>query len=412
MKRPELLVCLPAAPFPARRNGIAIRYAPILQYLSKEANVDVIQIASRWAPAMAPGADAGTIRRFTVIERVKTERSLLSRASARARSAVFPFPPHARLATDARQIVEKLRYELHGKSWDTILWVTTGFAEDALPILRKHAARVVIDAIDSTYSHERKEAGRRPLALWDAHWLARWEVRIVQKYDCALYISLSDISELEGFQRGFSARVLHLPNGITADDYVADIAEIPAFAPDDFVIGYLGHMAYPPNIAAALRLKGILDRMANVIPNARLLIIGRSPGKAIQKIGEDPRVTVTGTVESIWPYVNRTDVFVFPMSRGAGQQNKVMEAMYAQKPVITTPVGNRGIGATHEREIFIGETDDAVIGHLKALAASADLRARLGQAGRAFIEESYSWERILPQFQAALFPTLSPNLEY
>lgn len=409
MKRPDLLVCLPAAPFPARRNGIAIRYAPILQHLQATTNIDVIQIASPWAKPMTPGADAGVIRSFAAIHRPKPQPSLLSRLTARARTAVFPFPPHARFAFDSQEVVDRLQDQLQGRRWDTILWVTTSFAREVLPVLRKHATRVVLDAIDSIYSNESKQTPVTLLGKWDLYWLGRWEVSVAKAYDQAIYISLSDISDLENFQPDFRAKVSHIPNGVMIDDFIPEVADPPPFAPSDFIIGYLGHMAYPPNIRAALRLKRIFDRTVGAVPNAKLMIIGRSPAKAIQALADDPRVIVTGTVDSIWPYVNRTDVFVFPMETGAGQQNKVMEAMYAKKAVVTTPIGNRGIGAVQDREILIAETDEDIIRRLKDLSVSACLRARVGQAGRAFIEENYSWDRILPRVYVSLFPQMPPN---
>jgi glycosyltransferase involved in cell wall biosynthesis len=358
---------------------------------------------------MEPGADQGVLSSFAVIHGPEVKRSLLPRIALRARSAIFPSPPHSAIRLDAKDVLQKLETLLAGRRWDAILWVTTGYADDVLPVLRQHSNRVVIDAIDSRYSYELKTAPKHVLDRWDRYWLGRWELRVVQKYDAALYISVSDISDLEALQSGFKTKVHHLPNGCTTEDYVPDIARIPSLATDDFVIGYLGHMGYPPNISAATRLKRVFDRVARIIPEARLMIIGRSPAKPIRMMAEDPRVIVTGTVDSIWPYVNRANVFVFPMEAGAGQQNKVMEAMYAGKPVVTTPIGNRGIGASNGRAILLAETDEEVIDHLVNLASSSALRHGIGNAGRAFLEETYSWEQILPRFKEALAPIQRPG---
>ena len=40
------------------------------------------------------------------------------------------------------------------------------------------------------------------------------------------------------------------------------------------------------------------------------------------------------------------NVFVFPMFEGSGLQNKILEAMFAGVPVVTTSIAAAGLGAT------------------------------------------------------------------
>ena len=69
-------------------------------------------------------------------------------------------------------------------------------------------------------------------------------------------------------------------------------------------------------------------------------------------------VTVTGTVDSIWNHLDAVDVCAFPMFAGAGLQNKVLEAMVAGRPVVTTPIGNEGIDAKPGSEIVVAEDEE------------------------------------------------------
>ena len=74
------------------------------------------------------------------------------------------------------------------------------------------------------------------------------------------------------------------------------------------------------------------------------------------RLAERPGVVVTGTIDDIWSYVNGIDIFVFPLWRGVGVKNKIIEAMYARRPVVTTLVGNEGIEGTVGRDLLVCHT--------------------------------------------------------
>lgn len=402
--RASLLAVLPAAPFPARRSGISIRYAPVLKRLARDAHIDVIQIVTPWAGPMQPGADEGTLRRFDTVDIPDGTPSIWRKGLARARTVLIPSPPHPVYSFHANLVRSTLVRLLNGRRYDTALWVTGNHVWVGLPILRKHADRVVLDGIDSRYANDLKVSGSSPLAMWDLHWLRRWELSTARRFDQAAYISQTDIDLLEQGLPEDERVLLHLPNGVLFDDYEPEAVEIPGIGSGDFVLGYLGNMAYGPNIQAAARAARILESVQTRVPNAQLLIIGRAPAPEVQELGERPGVTVTGTVDRIWPYVNRADVFVFPLQTGAGQQNKVLEAMFAGKPVVSTPMANNGIGAEHGRDILIAVSDIEIGREVVRLHASPKLREGLGRAGSDFVRERYAWTGILPRFQRFCFP--------
>ncbi len=112
-------------------------------------------------------------------------------------------------------------------------------------------------------------------------------------------------------------------------------------------------MSYEPCISAALRLaERIFPRIRSRLGDATLLIIGRDPVPSIRRL-DGAAISVTGTVENIWPYVVSANIFVFPMFEGSGLQNKILEAMYAGVPVVTTPIAAASIGATSGEQLLV-----------------------------------------------------------
>lgn len=79
-------------------------------------------------------------------------------------------------------------------------------------------------------------------------------------------------------------------------------------------------------------------------------------------------------------------------SEHEGFPNVLLEAMAARLPVVTTPAGDAGVLVQHGETGFVVPQDDieAIATRLSELAASPELRQRLGAAGRRRVEASYT----------------------
>jgi glycosyltransferase involved in cell wall biosynthesis len=86
---------------------------------------------------------------------------------------------------------------------------------------------------------------------------------------------------------------------------------------------------------------------------------------------------------------------VFPLLRGAGLKNKILEAMSAGRPVITTAIGNEGIDAVDGKDIAIRGTPEEFRMETIRLLRSEGERRAMGDSARRFVRERFSWERIL-----------------
>ena len=80
-----------------------------------------------------------------------------------------------------------------------------------------------------------------------------------------------------------------------------------------------------------------------------------------------------------------------------GTQNKVLEAMAMGKPVVMTSAANRGIGVTGELGTLIADDDQQFVDHTLRLLRSED-GERLGQLGRTFVAQKYSWSDKMSAF--------------
>ncbi len=199
------------------------------------------------------------------------------------------------------------------------------------------------------------------------------------------------------------ANVLVVPNGVDC----AAVRPGPFRGGDPPVLLFTGDMGFAPNMDAALLLASrIFPEVRRRYPDAELRLAGRSPDSRILAL-RAPGVTVTGEVPDMLPHLQAATVFVAPHLTGAGTRTKLLEAMAAGLPIVTTPIGIEGIEAGHDREVLIGDTPGAMVTAVVRLLGEPSERRRLGGAARRLAEERYDWPRCLAPLEhlyAGLLP--------
>ncbi len=159
---------------------------------------------------------------------------------------------------------------------------------------------------------------------------------------------------------------------------------------------FSGHMGVPHNIdAATLLAREVLPLVQQTIPACRLRIVGAGPGPEVLRLAQAPAVTVTGFVPDLNAELNQAAVFTAPLRFAAGVQNKVLEAMAAATPVVTTRLVNEGIGAQPGKHLLIAEGIPETAQVLISLLNNPPARQEIGQAGSEFVRQKFSWDIVL-----------------
>ncbi|MBN1954001.1 MAG: TIGR03087 family PEP-CTERM/XrtA system glycosyltransferase [Anaerolineae bacterium] len=216
--------------------------------------------------------------------------------------------------------------------------------------------------------------------------IERYERWVAQTFEETWLISSADRAALAAACPEANIRVI--PNGV-------DTAGLHPTGqpPEPNTLIFVGHMRVLHNVDAVLYLvQEILPLVRREIPPCRLVVVGADPAPEVQRLAADPAVTVTGFVPDLNAQLNRAAVFVAPLRFAAGVQNKVLEAMAAGRPVVTTRIVNEGLGAVPGEEIVIADDPPTAARQIVALLRDETLRSRIGQAARQFVQRKYSWE--------------------
>jgi glycosyltransferase involved in cell wall biosynthesis len=103
---------------------------------------------------------------------------------------------------------------------------------------------------------------------------------------------------------------------------------------------------------------------------------------------------VTGRVEDILPFYQRTSICVVPLRAGGGTRLKILEGMALGRPVVTTSIGCEGLEAVHGKHLLIADDPAGFADHINRLMSDAALYRSIAQSARQFVESHYGWDAI------------------
>jgi glycosyltransferase involved in cell wall biosynthesis len=133
----------------------------------------------------------------------------------------------------------------------------------------------------------------------------------------------------------------------------------------------------------------ILPRVRAEAPDVTLTIAGGEPPSEVRALEAEPGVRVTGFVDALEPYYGRATVFVAPLRIAGGIAGKTLDALAAGCAVVTTAVGNDGLGATPGVHLLVADTPAEFAAAVVGLLRDPARRHCLGEAARAFAVERF-----------------------
>jgi sugar transferase (PEP-CTERM/EpsH1 system associated) len=228
-----------------------------------------------------------------------------------------------------------------------------------------------------------------PLSLGyalEAHKLEREERRVAGRFDLCTATTRAEWETLEGFKTGVPTD--WFPNGVDSA-YFAPTDE--PYDPDTIV--FVGRMDYYPNQECMFAFcANVLPRLRAERPSVKLLIVGADPSPAILRLGEQPGVTVTGSVPDVRVHARRAALMVAPLNIARGTQNKILEGMAMGVPVVSSRVAAGGVDAEAPEHLLVASTPDEFVTACLRIMADPAERQRLARSGRARMLSHHAWE--------------------
>ena len=185
-----------------------------------------------------------------------------------------------------------------------------------------------------------------------------------------------------------------LNNGVDLDYFSPGSYPNP-FGDKDVAIVMTGRMDYRPNYAGAIWCASkVGPQLFAKLPNAHLYFVGANPPPALKKLSGS-RVTVTGAVEDVRPYIQHAAAVIAPLQIARGVQNKVLEAMAMQKAVVASDQASRALAVKDKVHLWIANEPEQFAAAI-VQAVDSPQRDTIRANARRFVEDHMTGKRSLP----------------
>lgn len=244
-----------------------------------------------------------------------------------------------------------------------------------------------------------RDPRRWPNALYSAlQWLRlrRYEREVCRQACRVIAVSEADAAALRRLDKSLDPIVI--PNGVDTARY-RTLPSPPADMQRPAVL-FTGKMDFRPNVDAALWFhRQVWPRVRQEHPRARFYVVGKRPHPRLEELSHDPTAIITGYVPDVRPYMAGATVFVVPMRMGGGTRLKLLEALAAGLPIVSTTMGAEGVDVTHGEHLLLADDPEAYVEAVSSLLGNEAKRRALGQRAQARAAK-WDWSRIAPRLDA------------
>lgn len=268
-------------------------------------------------------------------------------------------------------------------------WVEAGL------MLKKRKVPMIVDAHDVITKPAERNAGnarglRKCTALLLFYAVKHLELFILNKFDMIFTRSDYDRKYLLNFKRGSVIDVIPHPAGL-------DITEREYGIQGNTILFLASYKYRRVNVNAVLYFYNeIFPLVREKVPDAVFIAAGYGPPEELRSLADNnSHIQVPGFVDNIDKCYKQAAVFVAPILVGGGIIVKILDAMAAGKPVVTTSYGNEGIGALSDRDLLVKDDPESFAAAVIKLMTDQDFASQLAQNGRKFVRQHYSPEALV-----------------
>jgi glycosyltransferase involved in cell wall biosynthesis len=378
-RRTRLLYLTAGFPFPLSSGYL--RHFHLLRELACNHQVHLMSLTG---PSFQE-ADIDGVRPF--VDQVSTFARVPRRRGSRVGHLLAPTSPDPAAVAMARAVDG----ELTRGAADVVL--LSGKDTAAAVAVIDGRVPLAVDLCDATSHRITQAIGlaspvRRAGLVVRRRGIRRIERELVERADALITASARDAAALR--EEGAPDRVLDahvVPNGVDLAYWHRRSAVLGG------AVVFCGNLGYGPNAdAARVLVHDVMPRVWAEQPDAEVVIVGTGASAELTRTLERPQVTLTGHVPDVRPYLEAGVVFAAPLRMAAGIQNKLLEALAMELPVVTTSVAAAGLGRA-------GSALPVAVADTPADQAAAIVRQRRfaggrpGRSEREWVADRFSWER-------------------
>jgi len=231
----------------------------------------------------------------------------------------------------------------------------------------------------------------KPLYYLDVYKLRYWEKYYWKKADKLMSVSHEDRQAMQKLIPGIKVDII--PNGVDTDYYVAK--KVAKKDPPRVMYG-VTNFEWLQNVEAVdLLINEVWPTIHKEEPDAILWIVGRRIPKRIVKLAkENNDIEITESIEDARDAYLASTVMVTPIKGAGGTRLKILEAMAAGLPIVSTSVGVAGLGLKDGKHALISDSMSGLAKQAIKIIRNKKRANAMGKEAQKFVRDNFDWKAI------------------
>lgn len=383
----------PYLPYPPASGG-QIRTLNLLKYLSKNNDIVLISLYKNQKEKQYASYLESFCRKIYLCKRA--EKPWQPGNILRSIFSTLPFLIVRNYSQEAKEVVKKL---LSQEKFDVIhaetFYIMPHIPKTTVPIL------LVEQTIEyKVYQHfiNHFPVFIKPFFQLDILKLRSSESYYWKKASLVSTVSESDQRIIKKLSPMIKSVVI--PNGAGDEMFIKKINKKKISHPS---LLFVGNFFWLQNIEAAnFLIKEIYPRLKVKFPDIKLIVAGQESRKKIV-IPNDPQIQLVNIAPNDTLLVKKlyleSTLFLAPIFGPGGTRLKILAAMAAGLPVISTKVGIEGLGVEHMKHVLIANSAEEFVMNIEKILNNEDLYNSLRLHAHQLVRSKYSWSSIAKQLE-------------
>ncbi|OGM02395.1 hypothetical protein A2115_02940 [Candidatus Woesebacteria bacterium GWA1_41_8] len=232
----------------------------------------------------------------------------------------------------------------------------------------------------------------RPFYMYDVLKVRYWEKHYWKKASKLVAVSEEDRREMLRLIPGVKVDII--PNGVDTDFYTAK--KVQKKTPPRILYGVTNFEWLQNQEASEILLKNIWPAVKSQVPKAKVWIVGREIPEWIKKLpARDESVEVTENIPDARDAYLSASIMVAPIKGAGGTRLKILEAMAAGLPVVSTSIGFAGLKITNGKQAMVADSDEELVEEAVKLLKNPNLSEEIGTAGQVHVRNYFDWKALV-----------------
>jgi len=384
----KILMLVPFLPN-AQTSGGQTRWYNIIKYLSKNHDITLFSMLKdesekRFVPELEKYC-----RKVRVFTRPRSPWTLNNVLRAE-------FGPYPLVVIRNLSLVEKeaVKDELEKEKYDLIhaeaFYVMPHIPDTDVPIIL--VEQTIEYLVYKHYVDNEVPFFLKPFYMLDVIKLRYWEKHFWAKAQQLVAVSEEDRVQMQKLLPGTKVDII--PNGVDTQFYLEK--KIERKSPPRILYGVTNFEWLQNQEASELLIRNVWPLVKKGVPEAKVWIVGRKIPDWIKSLSEkDKSIEITENIPDARDAYRSASIMVAPIKGAGGTRLKILEAMAAGLPVVSTSIGVAGLTIKNGVHALISDTYEGLAKEAIRLLKNPPLAEKIGKNGRSHVGKNFDWKSIV-----------------